>query len=94
MAKTKAEKEHGAGKHSPKKEKPIDKFILDKVEEVGREIDRRVTRKKRHMQEWARSSKKELDLKGLLKAINKNKGGTVKNYAKGGGVRKAKFIDS
>ena len=39
MAKTKAEKEHGAGKHSPKKEKPIDKFILDKLEEIKDGMD-------------------------------------------------------
>ena len=73
------------------------KSIKENIEEIGHEIDRKMTRKQRAMQKWARG-KEGFDAKGLWDAITKNKGGSVKKgdsnyYAHGGSVRKTKLSD-
>jgi hypothetical protein len=76
------------------------KSIKESIEDIGRKIDRTMTRKKRAMEEWRGSGgkKKSFDAKGLWDAITKNKGGSIKKgdsnyYAHGGSVRKTKLSD-
>ena len=132
MAKTKAEKEHGAGKYSPaktkakknesKKSKEATKKKEEELEEELRDLMDRIPDPRgleeleefkdedtpvfpRERGEWKppvdplHKDDKEKgvyrDHKGDIDRIDLASGGTIKkNYAKGGGVRKAKFTDS
>ena len=123
MARTKAEKEHGAGKYSPaktkakknesKKSKEAAKKKEEELEEELRDLMDRIPdprglkdlEEQRERGEWkppvnprhAEDKQKGVyrDHKGRIDRIDLASGGTIKkNYANGGGVRKAKFKDS